>query len=325
MAWLWLTYLLSAVLGSATRPHATSTTPWTVIVGGATADTSIYANAFFPQTIEVGVGDTVTWTFEGFHNVAFLSGGAAPSFGVPEGDKTYWNPQVLFPAGGRSYDGTGYHTSGLPGPDGRLSYTLTFTKLGRYPYVCTIHPGMRGMVIVTDKATGTPAAALKRGRAEQAATLAAGRARFASLEAERNGASFVVPLVGNSQQRYSVLRFTREPLVVPLGATVTWAMRDTFELHTVTFTSGEKLPQFAVPEPQASGAPKVLLNPKALTPTNTTRYDGTGYVNSGLLFPPGNPGKFPSSFSLTFTKPGRFEYWCLVHAETGQRGIIVVQ
>src|SRR5439155_20361959 len=224
MAWLWLTYLLGAALASPTRPRAASTTPWTVIVGGATADTSIYANAFFPQTIEVGVGDTVTWTFEGFHNVAFLSGGAAPSFGVPEGDKTYWNPQVLFPAGGRSYDGTGYHTSGLPGPDGRLSYTLTFTKPGRYPYMCTIHPRMSGMVIVTDKATGTPAAALKRGRAEQAATLAAGRARFAGLEAERNGASFVVPLVGNSQQRYSVLRFTREPLVVPLGSTVTWAM-----------------------------------------------------------------------------------------------------
>jgi len=110
-----------------------------------------------------------------------------------------------------------------------------------------------------------------------------------------------------------------------LGATVTWTMRDTFEIHTVTFTSGEKPPQFAVPEPQSSGAPKMLLNPKALTPTNTTQYDGTGYVNSGLLFPPGNAGKLPSSFSLTFTKPGRFEYWCLVHAEVGQRGTIVVQ
>jgi plastocyanin len=321
----WLTYLLSAVLASTTPTHATSTTKWTVIVGGATPDTSIYANGFFPQTIEIGVGDTVTWTFEGFHDVAFLGGGAAPPFGVPEGDKTYWNPQMLFPVGDQSYDGTGYHASGVPGPDGHLSYTLTFTKPGRYPYVCTIHSGMRGMVIVTDKATGTPAAALSRGRAEQAATLAAGRARLAGLEVERHGTTFVVPLVGNSEQRYSVLRFTREPLVVPLGSTVTWAMRDTFEIHTVTFTSGEKLPQFAVPEPQSSGAPKVLLNPEALTPTNTTQYDGTGYVNSGLLFPPGNPGNFPSSFSLTFTKAGRFEYSCLVHADAGQRGIIIVQ
>jgi plastocyanin len=322
---VWLTYLLSTVLASTMPTHAVSSTKWTVVVGGATADTSIYANAFFPQAIVIGVGDTVAWTFEGFHNVAFLSGGAAPPFAVPEGGKMYWNPQMLFPAGGQSYDGTGFHTSGVPGPDGRLSYTLRFTKPGRYAYVCTIHPGMRGTVIVTDKPIGTPAAALKQGRAEQAATLAAGRARLAGLEVERNGPSVVVPLVGNSQQRYSVLRFTREPLVVPRGSTVTWTMRDTFEIHTVTFTSGEKPPRLAVPEPQPSGAPKVLLNPKALTPTTSTQYDGTGYVNSGLLFPPGNSAKLPSSFTLTFTKPGRFEYWCLVHADVGQRGVIVVQ
>jgi len=321
---IWLTYLFSALLATTTPTHAMPPTKWTVIVGGATADTSIYANAFFPQSIEIGVGDAVTWTFEGFHNVAFLGGGAAPSFSVQEGDKSYWNPLMLFPAGGNTYDGSGYHTSGVPGPDGRLSYTLTFTKPGRYSYVCTIHSGMRGTVIVTDKPKGTPAAALKRGRAEQAATLAAGRARFASLHVERHGTTYVVPLVGNSQKRYSVLRFTRKPLVLPRGSTVTWAMRDTFEVHTVTFTSGEKPPQFAVPEPQSSGPPKFLLNPRALAPTTNTQYDGTGYVNSGMLFPPGNP-KLPSSFSLTFTKPGRFEYWCLIHADVGQRGTIVVQ
>jgi plastocyanin len=321
----WSTYLVFALLATTPPTHVASPNKWTVIVGGATADTSIYANAFFPQAIEIAVGDSVNWTFEGFHNVAFLGGSSAPPFSVPEGDKVYWNPLILFPAGDKTYDGTGYHNSGLPGPDGRLSYTLKFTKPGRYSYICEIHSGMRGMVIVTDKAKGTPAAALTQGRAEQAATLAAGRTRFANLRVERHGKTFVVPLVGNSQERYSVLRFTRVPLVIPRGSTVTWAMRDTFEIHTVTFTSGEKPPQFAVPEPQSSGPPKVLLNPTALVPTTTTQYDGTGYVNSGMLFPPGNPGKAPSSFSLTFTKPGRFEYWCLIHADVGQRGTIVVQ
>jgi plastocyanin len=321
----WLMYLLTAVVVSTTPIRTAPPTKWTVIVGGASADTSIYANAFFPRAVEIGVGDSITWTFEGFHNVAFLSGGAAPPFGVSEAGKTYWNPRMLFPAGALSYDGTGYHNSGVPGPDGRLSYTMKFTKPGRYSYECTIHSGMRGTVIVSDKAIGTPAAALKRGRAEQAATLAAGRARLAGLKVERNGTSFVVPLVGSSKDRYSVLRFTKEPLVVPRGSKVTWAMRDTFEVHTVTFTSGENPPPFAVPEPQTSGAPKLLLNPKALTPTSATQYDGTGYANSGVLYPPGNPGKLPSSYSLTFTKPGRYEYWCLVHADVGQRGIIIVQ
>src|SRR5258708_5328342 len=220
--------------------------------------------------MQVGVGDPGPWIFEGFHTVGVLGGGAAPPFAVPEGDKMYWNPLILFPVGDKTYDGTGYHNSGIPGPDARLSYTLNLTKPRRYTYLCGLHAGMKGVVIVNDKVAGTPAAALKRGRAEQAATLAAGRARFANLHVERHDSTFVVPLVGNSEKRYSVLRFTREPLVVPQGSTVTWTMRDTFEIHTVTFTSGEKPPEFVVPEPQASGPPKVLLNPKALAPTTTT-------------------------------------------------------
>jgi len=62
---------------------------------------------------------------------------------------------------------------------------------------------------LTDKATGTPAAALRRG-APSRRTLAATRA-LRQLHVERHGTTFVVPLVGNSRQRYSVLRFTREP------------------------------------------------------------------------------------------------------------------
>ena len=320
----WLTYLFSALLAAVTPSHAASPIKWTVIVGGATADTSIYANGFFPRQIEIAVGDTITWTFEGFHNVAFLSGGAAPPFAVPEGDQVYWNPQMLLPIGGQTYDGTGYHNSGTPAT-WPFSYTLTFTKPGRYTYDCTIHAGMRGVVIVKQKVTGTPAAALRRGRAEQAAAVAAGAKRLASLQPERHGNTVVLPLVGDTAQRYSILRFGRDTLTIQRGTTVTWEMRDPFEAHTVTFTSGEKPPEFVVPEPQPNGPPKVLLNPKAITPTATSRYDGSGYVNSGLLFPPGNPGHQPSSFSLTFTTPGRFEYWCLVHAETGQRATIIVQ
>jgi plastocyanin len=320
----WLMYLLGAALGSTTPVAAAPPTKWTVIVGGIPADTSVYANGFFPRAIEIGVGDTITWTFEGFHNVAFLSGGAAPPFAVPEGNKMYWNPQMLLPVGDQTYDGTGYHNSGTPGT-GPFSYSLTFTKPGRYTYECTIHSGMRGVVIVKEKATGTPAAALKQGRAEQAASLAAGTARLASLTTERHGDTVVLPLVGSRDQRYSLLRFGREPLVIHRGATVTWAMRDPFEIHTVTFMSGEKPAAFVIPEPRQSGPPKLLLNPQAITPTTVKTYDGTGYVNSGMLFPPGNPGHQPTSFSLTFTTPGRFEYWCLVHAETGQRAMIIVQ
>src|SRR5437870_11046712 len=44
----WSTYLFSALLAMTTPTHAAPPRHWTVIVGGATPDTSIYANAFFP-------------------------------------------------------------------------------------------------------------------------------------------------------------------------------------------------------------------------------------------------------------------------------------
>jgi plastocyanin len=96
-------------------------------------------------------------------------------------------------------------------------------------------------------------------------------------------------------------------------------------VHTVTFASGARLPQFITPQAQPSGPPKILLSTTALTPTSAKTYDGTGWVNSGLLAAHGAPGGAPSSFSLTFTKPGRYEYWCLVHDEAHQEGIIIVK
>jgi plastocyanin len=297
---------------------------WTVIVGGQTQDISVYANGFFPREITIHTGDTVTWQFAGFHNVTFLSGAAPPSFAVKDGSNYYGNPQVFFPVGNSTYDGTGFHSSGAPPNDKPFSYSLTFTKPGRYEYACTFHPGMIGVVNVVDGAVSeTPEAALARGRTEQAATLAAGTKAYANLNPQVTGSHVIVPLVGSREDRFSLLRFTHDPLVITTGTTVTWTIQDPFEVHTVTFAGDQKLPEFFGFQAQPSGPPKILLNGVALTPTSRTTYDGTGWVNSGLLAAPG--GYSPSSFSLTFTKPGRYVYWCLVHHDEGQEGVIIVK
>lgn len=315
------------VLGSSTLPlRAAAATNWTVIVGGHPADNSVYANGFYPRELTIQVGDTVTWSFEGFHNVTFLSGATPPQFAIKDGGKMYANPNVFFPAGGNAYDGVGFRNSGTPQGDKPFSYSLTFTKPGRFEYACTIHAGMGGVInVVRDPVAETPAAALQRGRAEQAASLAAATSAYQGMNPERNGSNITVRLVGNREDRYSILRFTRDPLTISVGTTVTWTVNDPFEIHTVTFTNGDDHLEFIIPEPQPNGPPKLELNAAVLTPTNKTSYDGTGYVNSGLLFPAGNAANLPSSFSLTFTKPGRYEYWCLVHKDAGQRGIIIVK
>jgi plastocyanin len=316
----------SLTLIAGTSSAASSATNWTVIVGGQTPDVSVYANGFFPRELTIHTGDTVLFQFAGFHNVTFLSGATPPPFAIKDGNGYDGNPQVFFPAGSCTYDGTGFHNSGVT-PSGKpFSYSLTFTKPGRYEYNCTLHPGMMGIINVVDGAAPeTPDAAIARGKTEQAATLAAGMKAYDHLNPQVTGSNVVVTLVGDRQERYSVLRFTHDPLTVPVGTTVTWTVNDPFEVHTVTFASGATLPQFITPQAQPGGPPKIVLSSTALTPTPTKTYDGTGWINSGLLAAPGAPSQAPSSFSLTFTKPGRYVYWCLVHDEAHQEGIIIVK
>ena len=70
-------------------------------------------NKFEPKTTEVGVGDTVTWRFEGnsAHNVTF--------------DDEHSDLMK---------DGT---------------YEKTFDEEGSFKYTCTVHPGMAGTLNVT--------------------------------------------------------------------------------------------------------------------------------------------------------------------------------
>jgi plastocyanin len=323
---------LYAGLGVTVRPVKAAQT-WKVVVGGGVKDARIVSNTFAPRTLEIAVGDTVTFEFTqpwAFHTISFLSGEKAPDLIKPEGKKMYLNPQVFFPAGDKTYDGTGYRNSGAP-PEAenlssKFSYSLTFTKAGTYNYQCLLHgPASTGTIVVKDKVDGTPDAAAAKARAEFDAVLKAGEAAYAKWNPHRSGNKVHVTLTGDTKAGWTNLRFTREPLTVKRGTTVTWAVRDPFEIHTVTFTSGAKAPEFVVVEPQKGGPPKLLMNPKAAAPTPNKTYDGKGYVNSGLLFPPGAPGNPPSEYSLTFPKAGRYEYICVIHAAWGMKGTVVVQ
>src|SRR5574337_752757 len=303
---------------------------WTVVVGGTTRDFSVWSNAFHPRKIEIATGDTVVWKFAGVHNVAFLGAEKFPALLVADGDRLYLNPLVAFPAGGTTYDGTDYHNSGMP-PDNpalfvKYTYALTFTKAGTYDYVCVVHgPGMGGTVEVQERVSGAPTSAAAQLAREQAASLRAGTAALAAWKPTSRGSTVVVPMMGSIVPGYSLLRFSRQPLIVTRGATVTWRMQDPFETHTVTFTSGQKPPDFVLVQPQPQGPPKLMLNPKAVAATPQKTYDGTGYGNSGLLFSTSTPGNVRRSYTLTFTKPVRYDYWCIVHVTEGMKGVVIVK
>ncbi|GLG02293.1 hypothetical protein Alches_23340 [Alicyclobacillus hesperidum subsp. aegles] len=116
---------------------------WTVQVGSSTPDMSFMAMGFFPNSIVVDAGDTVTFVGSG-HTIAFPGNGQMPPIG---------SPLMFKPTTDQTYDGTKFVSSGLL--MGK-PWSLTFTKPGVYPYYCGLHPGMAGVVIVQPAGTAYP-------------------------------------------------------------------------------------------------------------------------------------------------------------------------
>jgi plastocyanin len=112
---------LGTVVITATATSGTvsvnSTITLTVVSGLPTSETVLATNGnvFNPFSVEIAVGGTVTWTFQSEHNVLFLGGAGAPQ------DITV-------------------RSSG--------SVARTFTTAGTFDYLCSLHSGMNGTVIV---------------------------------------------------------------------------------------------------------------------------------------------------------------------------------
>jgi plastocyanin len=86
---------------------------------GATVTVDIVGDSFSPKTITVHVGDTVTWSgLDNNHNVT----------------------------GSTSADLDQFCGSSLTSLDTETSCSHTFTAVGTYPYECTIHAVLDGMV-----------------------------------------------------------------------------------------------------------------------------------------------------------------------------------
>jgi len=105
---------------------------------------------FFPAVLTIGVGETVrfvnpTTAPPAPHIVTFLSGAEAPELVFPEPSEAgppllVFNPQLLTPAGGETYGGEGFFSSGLLFAEtGVTDYELTFATPGTYRYYCAFH------------------------------------------------------------------------------------------------------------------------------------------------------------------------------------------
>jgi plastocyanin len=145
----------------------------------------------------------------------------------------------------------------------------------------------------------------------------------------------VTVLVGGGQDTIVLDGFFPQTLRIRVGDTVTWKFNgEPTHRHTVTLAGGpfpgpkdavaggapgEVIPGRWVPEP--GGVPGDLMrNPVFAAPTRRAgapveTYDGATYVNSGEMSTRPRLADMPKNdtFSVTFTKPGTYRYYCLFH------------
>lgn len=299
--------LLVSCGGGGSTPPVEQPASWAVQAGASGQNEALQSLQFYPSTITINAGDSVTWKYPAGepHTVTFL--GPKPSPPPPT------DPSVQVPAGGKTYDGSVYTSSGFM--LGGASYTLTFTKPGTYTYYCLIHGEMLGSVVVQPAGSSYPQSAVQIAGANNAAiagdlnSITASAGEFPYVTGGAHLAVGISPGLGAPPLTLgSVMRFLDGPsltdtsVTISAGSTLTWTNLDTNNPHTVTFpTAGQQVPKMDPFSPPSGG----------------TTYDGGTLVNSGPLFG-------GQSFSLTFTKPGTYTYNCLFHDDTEHMTATVV-
>ncbi len=327
-------------------PQADGTNLWQVIVGGMDMENAIDLQAFFPSELTINAGDSVHFAFmpmgmPGFHTVTFTSGGEAPALFVPdivegtpvpspEGPpRLILNPEMVWPDGRTSYDGTGTVNSGVDvfrmevGP-----YVLSFTAPGTYEYMCVPHGAvMKGTIVVQEAGAALPldqAGVDEQVAAERAALIEEGMAAIAaagsgtSTQNSSGGTTWDVLAGTGGLSQVRIMGFLPRELTIKVGDTVSWTNDSPGEPHTITFLGGEPQHEDLIVEPQADGPPKLIQSYKTVLPSGDAEFDGTGFHNSGIT---GLPPEFGAMlglpegpYQLTFPAAGEFPYYCILHA-----------
>jgi len=281
---------------------------WQVLAGGSAQSEALQALDFYPTAITINAGDTITWvdpTTEP-HTVSIPPVGQMPPPGPPQP-----------PAGGSTFDGSAYVSSGFMQTG--AAYSLKFTKPGTYKYYCLIHqPEMVGTIVVQAAGSALPKSQTQytsEGQADLTVDVNAAAASISTFPYAAGGnqlAAGIAPgLAAGPPSQSTVMRFLNatvlgtQPLnvTVAVGGSLTWTNQSNNSPHTVSFPVAGQTPQPGPPDiPAAGGA----------------TYEGTAFTNSGVM-PPG--GKY----TLTFTKAGTYTYYCLFHSGEGMIGTVTVK
>jgi plastocyanin len=326
------TLLVPAAAGAATKDMYAGTPPKGLLKGVPAFATD---NAFYPKRTTIHAGDKVSFRIAGFHNVLFAPKGtdapalfaadpSKPVAGVKDaGGADFWfngqpsigiNPLVAGPTGKKVIDGSEVVGSGLPLAGPPKPFKVKFPKKGTYTVICALHPGMKGTVVVKGKKAAIPTAKQDAKRIKKQANAASKLAK--KLVAGQGVPSGLTVKAGNDKKGVATLAFFPGQKTVKTGQVVTFTMSDkSTEAHNAAFA----------PEAYAGELAQAFLGPNGLDPrtvypseafgsplvVNGTSH-GNGFVNTGLLDDDAATPN-PKNATVTFTQPGMYQYYCIVH------------
>ncbi|HEY2380930.1 MAG TPA: plastocyanin/azurin family copper-binding protein [Terriglobia bacterium] len=339
--------VLAAVLLVA-APALDAQKTWYANVGAETKDQGVQADGFFPNELWIFAGDSIQWTFapkNEIHTVTFLMPNqvrplATPPVGPPAGTPVVGLPLACGPyTTPQSY--TGSNCVSTNPVSGGTTFTVTFPNPGNFKLVCLVHTDMNGTVHVL--ANNNQNAALLQTQKfydDQARDQSNDLLKDQDDQHELKdvpgnqvaaGIGEIVGTGGGTQYR-AVVRFLQPTITIHKGESVTWTNLDPTEPHTVTF--GAEPNGFNPTVPVDLGSP---LGDGTLTGviTSTGDFLNSGFLQTqapdrpapGLGTPPTGDIQLPpgqTRITITFNKPGTYQYHCALHDVDGMVGKVIV-
>jgi len=314
---------------------ALSATQWEAWVGAQSPDLGSQAMAFFPNEFWIHAGDSIRFTFAAneAHTVSFLTPGPPGQTRLPPFQKdgvTFVGCPGTTPDGS-SFNGSSCVTSG-PSTTGQ-TYTVKFPTVNNFKLVCLIHFRMTGAIHVLPQSQTLPhdqsfynqQADLERSTLLSEASGGEGRGNAASEWAFAQGVTAGVEEIlgnGGGSQIAALVRFLGATTVVHVGDTVEWTIMSPSLNHTVTFGMPQPAdivdPTPGLPQ-DSDGVLHAIIN----SPNDSVSSGFIGIATQEAAFQPQSPPD-ATRFRVTFTKPGTFKYYCILHDNLGMLGTVIV-
>ncbi len=279
---------------------------------------------FFPRTLKVAQGSTISFAIEGFHTATLLPLGtsvaqdlAAYGVAAPDKDDTGLNPNgttksIELPqnilgnvlpnatcgtaADPCPFDGSQVLSIGAPaGPPGPSPLVQVTAAPGTYLFHCRVHPAMVGSltVVATSAAATTTEDAAIAAATQISVDAAAGTAAEAAALAwtqrvNRADASVKHAWAGYETPNHyvAILEMIPAKLDVRPGDRIVWHVRGRNEPHTVTFP--RDLFTDAIPTCEGPGGVDGPAAPTVMPPTGPQDFGCNGGPVDEFAFAPGN-------------------------------------